>query len=97
MLKKFCHLSLVSAAWIGFISLPASADTATAQSGSQDTTISGDNNQVTQIINQTVINHPGRGALNRASGKKKDETCDRGNRYRNQHQDAPGDRNRKNR
>jgi hypothetical protein len=101
MLKKFCHLGLVSAAWIGFISLPASADTATGQSGSQDATISGDNHQVTQIINQTIINHPGRGTLNRSPGKKKDETQYENNESRNRGnhygQDTQGDRNGKNR
>jgi hypothetical protein len=99
MWKKVCHLGLVSAACVGFASLPASADTATVQGGSQDATISGDNNQVTQIINQTIINHPGRGTLNRSPGKKKDgtqyenEQSDRGNHYGNSRQDEQGDRN----
>ncbi|BFM40377.1 hypothetical protein [Synechocystis sp. LKSZ1] len=41
------------------LGLPASAQVA-AQGASQDTLINGDNNQVTQVINQTIINHPGR-------------------------------------
>jgi hypothetical protein len=99
MWKKVCHLGLVSAASIGLASLPARADTATVQGGSQNATISGDNNQVTQIINQTIINHPGRGTLNRSPGKKKDEVqyeneqSDRGNHYGNLPQNEQGDRN----
>jgi len=41
------------------LGLPASAQVAT-QGASQGTLINGDNNQVTQVINQTIINHPSR-------------------------------------
>lgn len=74
MLKKISQLSLISATFLGLAHFPASADTAAVQSGSQDVNISGDNNQVNQTINQTIINHPGRGSLNRSDGNRKNKT-----------------------
>ena len=46
---------------MGTVSLPAFADTATVQTGTQGATITGDNNQVIQVINQVNVNHPGMG------------------------------------
>jgi hypothetical protein len=51
--------ALTNAFLLVSLGLPASAQVAT-QGASQDTLITGDNNQVTQVINQTIINHPGR-------------------------------------
>ncbi|OKH18991.1 hypothetical protein NIES593_21550 [Hydrococcus rivularis NIES-593] len=73
--QKIGQLGLVSVTFIGLTQLPVRSDTTAIQNGAQDANISGDNNQVTQIINQTIINHPGRGSLNRSDPKKgkKDE------------------------
>lgn len=51
--------ALTNACLLVSLGLPASAQVAT-QGANQDTLINGDNNQVTQVINQTIINHPGR-------------------------------------
>jgi hypothetical protein len=88
-LRRLTQLSLISTSFFGLIHFPVLADTATLQNGDQDAVVSGDNNQVTQIINQTIINHPGRGSLNRSDNNKKDRTQhstesefeNRGNRY----------------
>jgi hypothetical protein len=53
--------SLLGAAAVSTFAFPAFADTATGQIGTQSTTINGDNNQVTQVINQVNISHPGLG------------------------------------
>lgn len=94
MLKKISQLSLLSATFLGLAHFPAYADTAAIQSGAQDVNISGDNNQVNQTINQTIINHPGRGALNRSDGNRKDKTQKIGDSDRNNNGNAYGsDRN----
>lgn len=88
-LRRLTQLSLISTSFFGLIHFPVLADTATLQNGDQDAVVRGDNNQVTQIINQTIINHPGRGSLNRSDNNKKDRTQhpteseseNRGNRY----------------
>ena len=71
MLSKIGQLSLVSAALLGLVHFSAQAETATVQTGTQEAVISGDNNQVIQTINQTIINHPGRGSINRFGNNKK--------------------------
>lgn len=53
--------SLLGAAAFSTFAFPAFADTATGQIGTQSATINGDNNQVTQVINQVNISHPGLG------------------------------------
>jgi hypothetical protein len=70
-LKKTSQVSLVSAALIGLVHFAAQAETVPLQTGSQGATISGDNNQVIQVINQTIINRPGRGGVDRLENKKK--------------------------
>ncbi|NET37319.1 MAG: hypothetical protein F6K19_35730 [Cyanothece sp. SIO1E1] len=69
MLKKTGTLSLLSAVVLGVISLPAQADNATVQNSTQQATISGDNNQVIQVINQVNINRRGRGSGRRWRGR----------------------------
>lgn len=54
-------LGFFGAAAIGTLAMPALADTATTQVGTQSATINGDNNQVIQTINQVNIDHPGLG------------------------------------
>lgn len=50
---------LLGAAAISTVAFPAFADTTAGQIGTQSATINGDNNQVTQVINQVNISHPG--------------------------------------
>lgn len=46
---------------LSMIAFLAIADTATDQIATQEAIINGDNNQVTQVINQITIEHPGQG------------------------------------
>jgi len=54
-------IGLFGAAAVGSLTMPAFADTATTQVGTQSATINGDNNQVIQVINQVNVDHPGLG------------------------------------
>lgn len=54
-------LGCLGAAAISILAMPAFAETATQQVGTQSATITGDNNQVTQVISQVNISHPGLG------------------------------------
>ena len=69
--KKEHQLSLVTATLIGLSSLPALAQTADTQTSYQNATISGENNQVIQITEQTIINYPESGSNNVPDTKKK--------------------------
>jgi hypothetical protein len=69
MLKQASILAPLSAAMIGMVGLPAGAQTATVQGGTQAATISGDNNQIIQVINQYNLANPGRGIYKRNSGQ----------------------------
>jgi hypothetical protein len=81
----FMKTRLATFILLGIAVLPARAQTETTQSGSQGAVIAGDNNQVTQVINQTIINHPGRGSINRAKDKNhKGENQSINNRGNNQ-------------
>ena len=71
MLSKIGQVSLVSAALLGLVHFSAQAETATVQTSTQEAVISGDNNQVIQTSNQTIINHPGLGSINRLGNNKK--------------------------
>lgn len=71
MFKKINQLSIISTFLVSFIHLPTLAETATSQNGTQSATITGTNNQLYQVINQTIINHPGRGLVNRDEKKDK--------------------------
>lgn len=53
--------SLIGFVVLSVVAFPAAADTATEQVGVQEAIINGDNNQVTQVINQITVEHPGRG------------------------------------
>lgn len=71
MLTKIGVLGVLSTAMLGVAPLPTWAGSnhnqaATVQSTSQQATVTGDNNQVIQVINQITINHPGQGNLKRA-------------------------------
>lgn len=61
MKQRYGAFSLLGAAVFSTFAFPAFADTASEQIGTQSVTISGDNNQVTQVINQVNISHPGLG------------------------------------
>jgi hypothetical protein len=88
LFKKIGQVSLIGVTVLSLVHLPVRADTETLQNGAQDVNIDGDNNQVNQVINQTIINHPGRGSLNRPDQKtgknqqaNESESNNRGNRY----------------
>lgn len=71
MLTKIGVLGVLSTAMLGVAPLPTWAGSnhdqaATVQNTSQQATVTGDNNQVIQVINQVTINHPGQGNLKRA-------------------------------
>lgn len=92
MIAKKTQLSLISAALVGLFHLPAQADTANVQSSSQDAAISGDNNQITQVNNQVIINAPNRGSVNSLEARKKKAEArlnaaraERGERYGSSH------------
>jgi len=63
---KISILGVLSTALLGVAPLPTWANTATVQNASQQATVTGDNNQVIQVINQVNVNHPGQGNLKRA-------------------------------
>ncbi|WP_448561140.1 hypothetical protein [Trichothermofontia sp.] len=66
MLTKIGVLGVFSTAMVGMAPLPTWANTATVQNASQQATVTGDNNQVIQVISQVNVNHPGQGNLKRA-------------------------------
>lgn len=69
--NKIAQQSLMSTTLISLVYLPAQAEIIPLQTGSQGATISGgNNNQIIQVINQTIINRPGRGQINRFENKK---------------------------
>lgn len=61
MKQRHGAFSLLGAAAISTLALPAFANTASEQIGTQSATIDGNNNQVIQVINQVNISHPGLG------------------------------------
>jgi hypothetical protein len=61
MKQRFGVFSLLGAAAISTLTLPAFADAASQQIGTQSATINGSNNNVFQVINQVNISHPGLG------------------------------------
>ncbi len=65
MLQKISQIGLVSVTLLSFINLPMLAETTASQTASLEATVNGENNQVYQTINQTIINHPGKGAIQR--------------------------------
>ncbi|MEM8779635.1 MAG: hypothetical protein AAGF26_12335 [Cyanobacteria bacterium P01_G01_bin.49] len=69
MLKQISQIGLLSVTLSGILNLPSFAQTTTSQIGNLEATVSGENNQVYQTINQTIINHPGRGSVRRNSEK----------------------------
>ena len=61
MKQRHGAFTLLGAAAISTLTLPAFANTASEQIGTQSATINGNNNQVIQVINQVNISHPGLG------------------------------------
>ncbi|WP_107670587.1 hypothetical protein [Cyanothece sp. BG0011] len=68
MAQKMSQIGLISISLLTLISIPTVAQTTTSQTGSLEANIEGDNNQVYQTINQTIINHPGKGSIQRNQG-----------------------------
>jgi hypothetical protein len=73
MLKLASRFGLMSALLIGLTPLPARSDSFPAQGGSQGIVINGNNNQVTQVINQTIINRPNNSRPNWWNKEDKDK------------------------
>lgn len=71
MLKQISHFGLVSVNLLGLVNFPVFAQTTTSQTGNLEATVSGENNQVYQTINQTIINHPGIGSIRRNTTQDK--------------------------
>ena len=69
--KQKHQLSLFTATVMGLSGLPALAQTADNQNSYQNATISGDNNQIIQITEQTIINYPERDSNVRPGKKNK--------------------------
>lgn len=65
MFQQISKIGFASAIFFSLTISHSSAQNTTSQTGSLDATVSGENNQVYQTINQTIINHPGRGAIRR--------------------------------
>lgn len=62
---KINQIGLLAFSLLGLLNSPTLAQTTTSQIGSVEATVNGENNQVYQTINQTIINHPGKGAIRR--------------------------------
>ncbi|ACK66314.1 hypothetical protein PCC8801_2295 [Rippkaea orientalis PCC 8801] len=69
MLKKISQVGLITIALFGTIGVPSFAQNTSSQTAGMEATVSGSNNQVNQTINQTIINHPGVGSVNRNTPK----------------------------
>lgn len=69
MFKKMSQIGLVSTLFFSLIYEPTYAKTESVQNVYQNASVSGSNNQVYQIINQTIINNPKRG-VNEGDKKK---------------------------
>lgn len=72
MFKKISQLGLVSTLFFSLIHEPTYAATESVQNVYQNASVSGSNNQVYQIINQTIINNPKRGVNERDKKKQKE-------------------------
>lgn len=79
-MRTATHLLLpFSLALLGVGTLPGWAQTATVQSGAQEATVLGNNNQVTQIIYQYNLAKPGRGFIKRSQGTENTATVQQTN------------------
>jgi hypothetical protein len=87
MLKLNARIGFVSALLIGLSPLPAESQTS-GQGGSQNAVVLGNNNQVIQVINQTVINKPvkGHGQKEKYRGKPHKQ------KHRHHHRGEDGDK-----
>ncbi|ACB50926.1 hypothetical protein cce_1576 [Crocosphaera subtropica ATCC 51142] len=66
--RKISQIGWISISLLTLLPIPTVAQTTTSQTGSLEANIEGDNNQVYQTINQTIINHPGKGSVQRNQG-----------------------------
>jgi hypothetical protein len=88
MLKLTSRFGLMGALFIGLTPLPALSDTASGQGASQGVVINGNNNNVTQVINQTIINRP---VNNRPSWHGEDKDKRHKNKHKRKHKRGHGD------
>ncbi|MDJ0658703.1 MAG: hypothetical protein QNJ42_04355 [Crocosphaera sp.] len=84
MLNKISHMTWVSLTLLSCLTFPSFAQTTTSQTGSIEANVEGDNNQLYQTIHQTIINHPGKGSINRNQGNypKRPEKSSRSSSHR---------------
>ncbi len=82
--QKISKIGGISFVLFSLITLPTIAQTTTSQTGSIEATVAGENNQVYQTIHQTIINHPGKGSIQRNSGnsQKRPEKSSRSSSHR---------------
>ncbi|PSF37230.1 hypothetical protein C7H19_10945 [Aphanothece hegewaldii CCALA 016] len=71
MFGKINQISLVSTVLLSLMAWPTDAKNVIIQRINQNVSVSGNNNQVYQIINQTIINNPRRNQVNRDDKKEK--------------------------
>jgi hypothetical protein len=93
MLKLTSRFGLMSAIFIGLTPFPALSDGGSGQGGSQGVVISGNNNQVTQVINQTIINRPtnNKPSWHRGDDKDKRQKHKHKRKYKHGHGDSHGE------
>ncbi|MEA5510356.1 hypothetical protein VB715_11330 [Crocosphaera sp. UHCC 0190] len=76
MVNKISPFCLVILTYFGLTNMPIFAQNTTSQTGNLEATVSGENNQVYQTINQTIITHPGMGSIRRNSSQDKNHKRD---------------------
>ena len=92
MFKTINRLGWLGVTLVGLNPLPLVAQTEVIQTSDQEATIYGDNNQVIQIVEQTTVNHPGRGSLRRANPQNNNRP---GNQKKKKNPNFPGSAQRK--
>ncbi|MDJ0843265.1 hypothetical protein [Crocosphaera sp.] len=78
------QITWVSLTLLSCLTFPSLAQTTTSQTGSIEANVQGNNNQLYQTIHQTIINHPGKGSINRNPGNypKRPEKSSRSSSHR---------------
>lgn len=89
MLKQISQLGLASFTLLGLANFPSLAQTTTTPTGNQEATVSGTNNQIYQTINQTIINHPGLGSINRNQNKEPKTNSNASSHRQNEAREQP--------
>ncbi|MDJ0598832.1 MAG: hypothetical protein QNJ37_08345 [Crocosphaera sp.] len=84
MRRKMSGIGWISISLLSLISIPTVAQTTTTQTGSIEANVEGNNNQLYQTIHQTIINHPGKGSIqrNQRNYQKRPEKSSRSSSHR---------------